>query len=128
MCEDSVKQRLTSYLKYKRVSKSEFGRTIGVSNSFITSMRKSLQPDKIKSIAMNYPDLNTDWLITGEGEMLRPSVVQNNQSGDNINGNSVNISKSETEKLLEVINSFNEIIRKKDEQINRLLTIIENNK
>ena len=91
-------------------------------------MRKSLQPDKIKSIAMNYPDLNTDWLITGEGEMLRPSVVQNNQSGDNINGNSVNISKSETEKLLEVINSFNEIIRKKDEQINRLLTIIENNK
>ncbi|MBS7343887.1 MAG: hypothetical protein KIH02_12315 [Parabacteroides sp.] len=91
-------------------------------------MRKSLQPDKIKSIAMNYPDLNTDWLITGEGEMLRPSVVQNNQSGDNINGNSVNISKSETEKLLEVINSFNEMIRKKDEQINRLLTIIENNK
>lgn len=77
---------------------------------------------------MNYPDLNTDWLITGEGEMLRPSVVQNNQSGDNINGNSVNISKSETEKLLEVINSFNEMIRKKDEQINRLLTIIENNK
>ena len=34
-------------------------------------MRVSLQPDKIESIALNYPQLNVDWLLTGEGQMLK---------------------------------------------------------
>lgn len=67
---DSVKSRLIKYLEFKNISKSEFGRTIGVSSAYITSMRKSIQPDKIKAIIESYPDLNTNWLLTGEGEML----------------------------------------------------------
>ncbi len=67
---DSVKHRLISYLEHKGISKSEFGRTIGVSSAYITSMRKSIQPDKLKSISISYPDLNTNWLLTGEGEMI----------------------------------------------------------
>lgn len=72
--EGSVKERLISYLRYKGVSYSEFGRTIGVSNAYVTSIRKSIQPDKVQSIALNYQDLNIDWLLTGEGEMLKPSA------------------------------------------------------
>lgn len=67
---DTVKHRLVTYLDYKGVSKSEFGRTIGVSSAYVTSMRKSIQPDKLKAISESYPDLNTNWLLTGEGEML----------------------------------------------------------
>ncbi|MCO6564353.1 MAG: hypothetical protein J6581_02795 [Apibacter sp.] len=67
----TVKERLISYLKYEKISKSEFGRSIGVSSAYISSMRKSIQPDKIKSISLNYPNLNTEWLLTGEGEMLK---------------------------------------------------------
>ena len=67
---DTVKHRLVTYLGYKGVSKSEFGRTIGVSSAYVTSMRKSIQPDKLKAISESYPDLNVDWLLTGEGEML----------------------------------------------------------
>lgn len=70
---DSVKSRLIKYLEFKNISKSEFGRTIGVSSAYITSMRKSIQPDKIKAIIESYPDLNTNWLLTGEGEMLNNS-------------------------------------------------------
>lgn len=68
---DTVKQRLTHFLESIKMSKTEFGRRIEVSSAFITSMRQSIQPDKIKSIALNFPELNTDWLMTGEGEMLR---------------------------------------------------------
>lgn len=71
--DDSVKQRLVSYLEYKKISKSEFGRRIGVSASFVGSMRKSIQPDKVNSIAVEFPDLNTGWLLTGEGSMLKES-------------------------------------------------------
>ena len=69
--ESTVKQRLIEYLDFKNISKSEFGRRIGVSAAFVGSMRKSIQPDKIKSIAVEFPDLNTGWLLTGEGEMLK---------------------------------------------------------
>lgn len=66
----SVKDRLIGYLEYKGITKSEFGRRIGVSSAFITSMRKSMQPDKIRAIKETFPDLNTEWLLYGEGEML----------------------------------------------------------
>ena len=70
----SVKERLITYLDYKKVSKSDFGRSIGVSSAYVTSMRKSIDPEKLQSIAKNYPDLNTGWLMTGEGEMLKAAA------------------------------------------------------
>lgn len=70
MKTEGVKERLIEYLDAKNIGKAEFGRKIGVSSAFVTSIRKSIQPDKLKSIALNYPDLNTSWLMTGEGTML----------------------------------------------------------
>lgn len=69
----SVKDRLVEYLSSQKISKSEFGRTIGVSNAYVTSIRKSIDSDKIKSIALNYPNLNIEWLLTGEGSMIKSS-------------------------------------------------------
>ena len=68
--EDTIKARLTAYLRYKGINKSEFGRIIGVSNAYISSIRKSIQPDKAEKIASSFPDLNITWLMTGEGDML----------------------------------------------------------
>lgn len=68
--ESTVKERLIKYLTEKRISKTEFGRKIGVSNAYVASIRESIAPDKIQSIALNYPDLNIQWLLTGEGPMI----------------------------------------------------------
>ena len=63
--------------------------------------------------------INIQWITTGEGDMTSENrVVQQNQSGDNINGHSVTVNKTETD-------SFIELLKKKDEQIDRLLSIIE---
>lgn len=70
---DCVKERLTEYLEYEGISKSEFGRAIGVSNAYVTSIRKSIDSEKIKSIALNYPNLNIKWLLTGIGNMITTS-------------------------------------------------------
>lgn len=67
----TVKERLIAFLDYECVNKSEFGRRIGVSSAFVTSMRKSLQPDKIRLIQAEFPNLNINWLLTGEGSMLK---------------------------------------------------------
>lgn len=73
----SVKQRLLEYIDYLKISNSEFCRSINVSTAFISSMRKSMQPDKLESIALKYPDLNIDWLLTGVGEMLNKPNINN---------------------------------------------------
>lgn len=139
----TVKERLTNYLAYKRISKSEFGRIIGVSASFISSMRKSLQPDKVTSIAQSFPDLNIQWLLTGEGNML---VGGNNVVGDNniaaVVGNnnkrtigaidnrqyysdSPDVLRAQIELLDERIREKDAQIKEKDAQISRLLSILE---
>lgn len=69
---ETVKERLTYFLKCEGINKSEFGRRIGVSSAFISSMRKSIQPDKVASIEANFPELNISWLLTGTGDMLKP--------------------------------------------------------
>ena len=80
MERNTVKDRLIAYLSEKKLSKAEFGRRIGASSAFVTSMRKSMQPDKIERIAQEFPDLNIVWLQTGEGEMLKESAERSDVS------------------------------------------------
>lgn len=71
---ETLKERLVAYLEHKGINKSEFGRMIGVSNAYISSIRKSIQPDKVEKIAAAFPDLNVSWLVTGEGDMLNENM------------------------------------------------------
>ena len=68
--KDSVKDRLIAFINCMGLNYTEFGNKIGVSNSYVTSMRTSLSPDKFAKIASAYPQLNIVWLMTGEGEMF----------------------------------------------------------
>lgn len=72
----SVKERLIEYLDFKGISKSNFGRAIGVSSAYVTSIRKSIDDEKVLRISEKYPDLNINWLLYGEGEMLKTSTEQ----------------------------------------------------
>ena len=87
--ETTVKERITAYLAYRRISKSEFGRIIGASNAYVSSMKASISPEKLQAIGLNFPDLNIEWLMTGEGEMLKGAnqSVGDHTSGVVINGN-----------------------------------------
>ena len=89
--ETTVKQRLLSFLKFMRYTQTEFCGKLGVSNAYISSIRKSIPPEKLSAISAQYPELNIEWLLTGKGEMLNSGrvvsggvVVTNN---GHINGN-----------------------------------------
>ncbi len=72
--------------------------------------------------------INIHWITTGEGDMISENkVVQKNQNGDNIQGHSVTVNKTEKE-YLEIIRRQSDQISKSQEQIDRLLSIIENMK
>lgn len=72
--ETTVKQRLTKFINYKGISIRQFCLSIGASPAFVANIVKSIQPDKVNSITNQYPDLNTGWLLTGEGEMLKNNM------------------------------------------------------
>lgn len=66
----SVKERLRSYIKFKGFKISSFEKSIGASNAYVNNIRQSIAPDKLEQIANIYPDLNIEWLLTGNGEMI----------------------------------------------------------
>lgn len=69
----SDKDRIKKYLEYKGVSKNKFYTQTGLSIGFLDS-GSSLGVDKARIIVNTYPDINLNWLILGEGDMLRSDV------------------------------------------------------
>jgi len=107
--ETTVKERLTRYLNANRIKAVDFCSTIGVSTAFVSSMRKSIQPDKLYLIAVNYPDLNIEWLLTGSGNMIKGSS-QNTNIENTIDMN----------ELMSVVKKFQDQIELKDQEISEL--------
>ena len=68
--ETSVKERLKQFIDTLNISEREFCRRIGVSSSYVMSIKKSIQPDKMQAISIHFPELNPLWLLLGQGEML----------------------------------------------------------
>ncbi len=67
---DSVKERLKFFIKTQKLSNKRFEEICGLSNGYISSMRKSIGPDSWEKIKKQYPNLNRDWMLYGEGTML----------------------------------------------------------
>lgn len=121
----TIKERTCSFIEYKGITVKKFEELCGLSNGYISSMRKGFGSDKLNNVLTMFPELNREWLLYGEGEMLNPKVIQNNQNGDNIQGHSVTVNKTEKD-YLEIIKRQSEQLSKSQEQIDRLLSIIEN--
>lgn len=71
--ENSVKQRLIEFLKYLKIGQNKFEKLVGISNGYIAHLKANPSPEKINMICSVYPELNRDWLLYGEGSMLRGS-------------------------------------------------------
>lgn len=127
-----MKERIREYLRYKQISQNVFSRSIGVSNAYIPSIKRSIQPDKIAKIQEKYPDLNIEWLLTGKGEMLNSSVKQV-ATGDNntqVAGNSNNVnSGTAIEMAINEITEMRKLIQEQvhinQDQFDKFIAIID---
>lgn len=66
-----MKERLIHFIKSQGMMISVFQRRIGVSESYIRNISHGIGTEVLLSIEREYPMLNTRWLLTGEGEMLK---------------------------------------------------------
>lgn len=75
----TIKERIIKLIKRKDITQKFFCDKLGVSHNYITTINKSIPSDRLVQIIELYPDLNIDWLLTGQGEMLR-EVKQNDNA------------------------------------------------
>lgn len=99
----TIKDRLLLYLKHKGVSARKFSLDCGLSENYVVNIKKGIQPDKITQISSVYKDLNTGWLLTGEGEMLRAT-------GSASDSDEVSALRREVAELRETVERQNRII------------------
>lgn len=107
--QNNIIDRLFLFMADKSINDNQMtvcaGLSIGVIGKMRKGITKGLNSSNIEKILHAYPDLSSEWLLRGEGEMYK-SKTSNEQSEWNV--------------LLKEINDLDEIIRKQAEQIGAL--------
>ena len=67
----SSKERLLEFLKYNEMGQTAFEERVGLTRGYISKVKKDIGSSMVTKIAEIYPDLNVNWLVTGEGKMLK---------------------------------------------------------
>ena len=112
----TVKERLKYFIDYKQMSVRAFEAACGLSYGFVGNMRNSMQPDKIMKIVRCFPELNSGWVMTGEGEMLKSNYTQQVYGGEKITQTG-NINDTESGALIHALNEITEMRKLLQEQV-----------
>ena len=142
-----IKQRILKLIDSLEISKREFYAKTGISRGTLESNTGITEETMAKVFAV-YKNINPEWLLTGNGEMLTENGIN---YGDNEEKNKKNASDivsdyrilgkdgkktsllgdgmgecgADYSEFLKVIKMNTELLKEKDEQISRLLTLIE---
>lgn len=89
---ESIKDRIIKFIRYRGLRVKQFENICGLSNGYINSMRKGFGREKLENVLSMFPELNRDWIVYGEGEMLKPNTQNSTiiSGTGNINNNSIN--------------------------------------
>lgn len=73
----SIVNRIKLFIEKKGISVRKFEEKVGFSNGAFASQyknNKTIGSDKIENILQEYPEINSEWLLTGKGEMFKSGI------------------------------------------------------
>lgn len=70
----TTKSRTLRFVAYKGLSVKKFEEMCGLSNGYVNSMKAGFGASKLLQVLNAFPELNRDWLVYGEGEMIKGST------------------------------------------------------
>ena len=68
--ESELKMRLKTFIKYLGLSQNSFILSVGLSKGYMNKVNSYMSPETLNKFLAVYPRLNTDWLLTGNGNMI----------------------------------------------------------
>jgi len=69
-----INERILQYLELKDISKYRFYQITGLSNGFLDK-KGNIGSDKCEIICSHFIDLSAEWLLTGNGKMLKENSL-----------------------------------------------------
>ena len=125
-----ISKRLVEFIKTLGKPVSVFETELGLSNGFVNKTNEKMQKKTRMMIQQAYPQLNLDWVFSGDGEMLRSGYAQITPSGENPrfggrtmggSGNNINCGKDNVilsvQRLLEIIQEQQKTILEQSKQL-----------
>jgi SOS-response transcriptional repressor LexA len=71
----SAKERLLVYLDYLVLGQNAFEKKVGVAIGYISHNKGSFGSSVVQKISTTYPELNMEWLLYGDGQMLKGESI-----------------------------------------------------
>lgn len=75
-------QRIQQFAEYQYNSIREFERDAGVTQGVFSkcfNKQSEVRTDSVENFAQNFPFVSAEWLLRGEGEMLKKEAVPENE-------------------------------------------------
>ena len=125
-----ISKRLVEFIKTLGKPVTVFESELGLSNGFVNKTNEKMQKKTRMMIQQAYPQLNMEWVFSGEGEMIRPGYASNTPCGDEQqhgggtvsgNWNNVNFGRDNVirtdQRLLEIIQEQQKTISEQSKQL-----------
>ena len=111
---NTIKDRILGIIEANGMTQYRFETLCGLSSGYIKSIGEDVGSTKLAKILSKFPNISPDWLILGEGEMLRKDDNCNYQTAHGVDISQTMINQPPN------IATLIEQLRAKDEQIRHL--------
>ena len=118
----NAKEKIQKYIDFKGITVYKLEGSVGLSNGYWGKI-KSISADVLIKIARAYPDISAEWLLRGDGSMIKTNNISIEKDLEHLND-------LEQDKITERINSmpgdydlihfYEQAIAEKDKEILKL--------
>jgi len=78
-----MKKRLIQFLNHLGIGQDKFAKSVGLSRGYVNNIKDNMTLRSVNKIVQVYPELNENWLLTGEGKMLKENNISYPKLGPN---------------------------------------------
>ena len=126
----SIKNRLDLVVKELGLSGRAFEKECGLANGSYSSIRDGVGADKLSKILFRYPQISADWLISGNGEMIKndtKTMVFNSSGAIFAEGDPYIRNPLNRDEMRTILFQMAGILSGHQQEISRLITELELN-
>lgn len=117
--ENNLKSRLIEFITSKDMSVRRFEIECGLPNAYVSNLRNNITSRRLEIITAKFPDLNLQWLMTGEGCMSR------NEPLENLDAEGADIGKRLAEMNVQMLRMMTEFVRREEKTAERYRECID---